>query len=87
MENYCIFASTGESFDANPFMLMVTRSAALLCFDHASTFTSEVERIWKRRHTGATIVYLFTRYLVLIERVFFVLQVLMWNASDLVGAQ
>ncbi|TFK90250.1 hypothetical protein K466DRAFT_597097 [Polyporus arcularius HHB13444] len=55
---------------------------ALLWFDFALTFTTEVRRIWRRRFTGATVVYLFTRYTALIERIFFVLEVFLWNSTD-----
>ncbi|RPD57834.1 hypothetical protein L226DRAFT_540198 [Lentinus tigrinus ALCF2SS1-7] len=60
----------------------IVASTALLWFDFALTFTTEVRRIWRRRFTGATVVYLFTRYAALIERVFFVLEVLLWNSTD-----
>ena len=38
-----------------------------------------------RKFTGATIVYLLMRYVALIERVFFTLEVLVWNSNDRVG--
>ena len=56
--------------------------AALLWFDFALTFTTEVQRIWRRKFSGATVVYLFMRYSALIERVLFVLEVLVWKSSD-----
>ncbi|KAI0687273.1 hypothetical protein C8Q76DRAFT_686341 [Earliella scabrosa] len=37
-------------------------SAALLSFDIALTFSMEVERIWKRNFTGATLIFLVLRY-------------------------
>ena len=58
---------------------------ALLWFDFALTFTTEVRRIWRRKITGATIVYLFTRYAAVVERVFFLLEILLWNSTDEVG--
>ena len=60
-------------------------STALLWFDFALTFTAEVEQIWMRKFTGATIVYLLMRYSALIHRVFFMLEVFVWNSSDRVG--
>ncbi|KAI0653342.1 hypothetical protein C8Q70DRAFT_927948 [Cubamyces menziesii] len=60
----------------------IIASSALLWFDFALTLPTEYRRIWKRRFTGATIVYLFTRYIAVIERIFFVLEVLVWNSSD-----
>ncbi|KAI0800162.1 hypothetical protein C8Q74DRAFT_395231 [Fomes fomentarius] len=42
-------------------------SAALLCYDCALTLPAEIERIWKRRVTGATLIYLFLRYATLFD--------------------
>ncbi|KAH9889273.1 hypothetical protein C8Q73DRAFT_654019 [Cubamyces lactineus] len=60
----------------------IIASSALLWFDFALTLPTEYRRIWKRRFTGATIVYLLTRYIAVIERIFFVLEVLVWNSTD-----
>lgn len=49
------------------------------------TFPEEYRRIWRRKFTGATFVYLFMRYSAVIERIFFVLEVLVWNSSDKVS--
>ncbi|OSC97583.1 hypothetical protein PYCCODRAFT_1471755 [Trametes coccinea BRFM310] len=54
----------------------IIASSALLWFDFALMFTTEYRRIWKRKWTGATLVYLLTRYVAVIERIFFVLEVL-----------
>ncbi|TCD61745.1 hypothetical protein EIP91_007994 [Steccherinum ochraceum] len=47
----------------------IVASSALLFFDCAITFTREVKRIWLRRTTGATIVFIFTRYAAVAERI------------------
>ncbi|RDX48635.1 hypothetical protein OH76DRAFT_1556930 [Lentinus brumalis] len=60
----------------------IVASTALLWFDFALTFTTEVRRIWRRRFTGATVVYLFTRYTALVQRIFFVLEVFLWNSTN-----
>ncbi|KAI0325846.1 hypothetical protein GY45DRAFT_1225507, partial [Cubamyces sp. BRFM 1775] len=60
----------------------IIASSALLWFDIALTVTTERERIWKRKITWANIVYLGMRYVGAIERIFFVLEVLVWNFSD-----
>ncbi|TBU23594.1 hypothetical protein BD311DRAFT_68396 [Dichomitus squalens] len=65
----------------------IVASSALLWFDFALTFTTEVQRIWRRRFTGATLVYLFTRYTALLDRLFFASEVLLWNSSNRVGIQ
>ena len=46
-----------------------------------------MRRIWRRKFSGATVVYLFTRYTALIDRVLFVTEVLLWDSSDRVGMQ
>lgn len=88
--NYCIFASTS---DLSLFQSLVSweltcyrpLTAALLWFDFALTFAREVKYVWKNRFTGATLVYLGIRYFALIDRVFFLLEVLDWNSSNEVG--
>ncbi|KAH9851145.1 hypothetical protein C2E23DRAFT_733545, partial [Lenzites betulinus] len=63
----------------------IVASSALLWFDCIMTFPEEYRRIWRRKFTGATFVYLFMRYSAVIERIFFVLEVLVWNSSDKVS--
>ena len=58
---------------------------ALLWFDFVLTFPKEVRCIWGRRFTGATLVYLCTRYFALFERIFFILTVLFWSSTDAVS--
>ncbi|EIW54159.1 uncharacterized protein TRAVEDRAFT_51880 [Trametes versicolor FP-101664 SS1] len=60
----------------------IVASSALLWFDHMLTFPSEYARIWRRKFTGATLVFLLMRYAAFIERIFFVLEVLVWGAND-----
>ncbi|KAH9935156.1 uncharacterized protein BXZ73DRAFT_100543 [Epithele typhae] len=54
----------------------------LLFYDVAITFQLEVQRIWRRRHSGATWIFLFMRYSAVIERVFFILEVMVWYSTD-----
>ncbi|KAI0710721.1 hypothetical protein C8Q76DRAFT_798256 [Earliella scabrosa] len=60
----------------------VIATTTLLWFDFGLTFTTEVRRIWRRKFSGATLVYLLMRYTAFIERVFYTLEVLIWNSSD-----
>ncbi|TBU23600.1 hypothetical protein BD311DRAFT_768143 [Dichomitus squalens] len=46
------------------------------------TFTAEVERIWRRKFTGATIVYLLLRYSIILDRILFSTEVLLWSSED-----
>ncbi|TBU37654.1 hypothetical protein BD309DRAFT_973604 [Dichomitus squalens] len=60
----------------------IMASTALLWLDWALMFTVEVPRIWRRKFTGATVVYLLNRYTALFERVIFILEALSWDMSD-----
>ncbi|EJF60683.1 hypothetical protein DICSQDRAFT_170833 [Dichomitus squalens LYAD-421 SS1] len=60
----------------------IMASTALLWLDWALMFTVEVPRIWRRKFTGATVVYLLNRYTALFERVMFILEALSWDMSD-----
>ena len=44
-------------------------------------FPLEVRRIWKRKFTGATMVYLLNRYTALFERFLLIAEVLSWGIS------
>ena len=54
----------------------------LLWYDCILTFREEVQCIWGRRFTGATAVYLATRYIAAIERVVLVLMGVLWTIND-----
>ncbi|KAH9935154.1 uncharacterized protein BXZ73DRAFT_28803, partial [Epithele typhae] len=54
----------------------------LLFYDVAITFQLEVQRIWRRKHSGATWIFLIMRYSAVIERVFFILEVMVWYSTD-----
>ncbi|KAF9445271.1 hypothetical protein P691DRAFT_675977, partial [Macrolepiota fuliginosa MF-IS2] len=40
---------------------------AMLIYDHCLTFSDEVERIWKRRFTFVTVLFLINRYATIVE--------------------
>ena len=64
---------------------LLTRAyAALLWFDWALTFPTEYQRIWRRRFSGATIIYILTRYTALIDTIFSILETLDWSLDDAV---
>ena len=54
----------------------------LLFADSFITFPEEVERIWKRRFTGATVVFLITRYVAVAERITLVVSVFLPTLQD-----
>ncbi|KAL6300952.1 hypothetical protein BKA93DRAFT_799786 [Sparassis latifolia] len=57
-------------------------STALLFVDFAITFPNEVQRIWRRKFSGATIVFLLNRYVALAERVTLVTSVFLVTNND-----
>ena len=57
-------------------------SIAMLWFDFLTTIDMEYHRIWERKFTGATLVYVGIRYAAVISRIFLVLELFLWNISD-----
>ncbi len=57
----------------------------MLWFDFTLTFPMEVRRIWGRKFSGVTLVYLVTRYTSLADSVLIVVGILLWNSSDQVS--
>lgn len=49
------------------------------------TFTAEVERIWMRRTTGATIVFVMTRWVAVAERIALVISAVLRTSDDIVS--
>ena len=45
-------------------------------------FATEVRQIWRRRLSGATIVYILARYGAIVNRIFYVLEVIVSSFSD-----
>ncbi|KAI0645033.1 hypothetical protein C8Q79DRAFT_1011145 [Trametes meyenii] len=63
----------------------IVATSALLWFDFALTFPTERRRIWGRKFSGATVIYLCTRYVALVQRILQAAVVLTWYSSDQVG--
>ncbi|KAJ8481200.1 hypothetical protein ONZ51_g6181 [Trametes cubensis] len=78
VENYCIIASSGKLLDT----MRLSSIIVLLFADSFITFPEEVERIWKRRFTGATVVFLITRYVAVAERITLVVSVFLPTLQD-----
>ncbi|KAH9939938.1 hypothetical protein B0H21DRAFT_755538 [Amylocystis lapponica] len=60
----------------------IIASTALLFFDWAITLTAEVPRIWCRKISGVTVIFLLNRYVALAERITFVTSVLIPTLSN-----
>ncbi|KAI0669471.1 hypothetical protein C8Q78DRAFT_977408 [Trametes maxima] len=63
----------------------IVATSAMLWFDFALTFPTECRRIWGRKFSGATVIYLFTRYGAMAQRILQVAVVLTWYSSDQVS--
>ena len=59
-----------------------TLTTVLLFADTLFTFTDEVQRIWRRRFTGATLIFLLTRWVAVAERIVLVISVVMPTIQD-----
>ncbi|KAL1948799.1 hypothetical protein VTO73DRAFT_10605 [Trametes versicolor] len=63
----------------------IIASSVLLFADAITTFTDEVQRIWHRKFTGATVVFLVTRYVAVAERLVLVVSVFLPTLLDKVS--
>lgn len=82
--NYAVAASTGEcaTWLVNSILIHRSCKTVLLWYDFALTFAAEVQRIWRRRFSGATIIYLIMRYSMLFQSALFVLSTVLWHSTD-----
>ncbi|KAI0827779.1 hypothetical protein BC628DRAFT_1418373 [Trametes gibbosa] len=60
----------------------IVASSVLLWYDFVLTLPDEYRHMWRRKFTGATAIYLVMRYSAIFDRVFFCLEVLVWNSTD-----
>ncbi|KAF8164784.1 hypothetical protein B0H34DRAFT_212451 [Crassisporium funariophilum] len=61
--------SSGFHLTAGKYVGMA--SLAMVIYDHVLTFPREVERIWKQRITGATVLFLLNRYITPLQYIIF----------------
>ena len=54
----------------------------LIILDHVMTFTDEVQRVWRRKFSGATLIYLITRYVATFERITLMTSLFLQTNSD-----
>ncbi len=62
-----------------------TNAVVLLFADTLFTFTDEVNRIWRRRFTGATLIFVITRWVAVAERIVLVISVILPTVQDKVS--
>ncbi|RDX51742.1 hypothetical protein OH76DRAFT_1346339 [Lentinus brumalis] len=60
----------------------IIASSVLLFADTLFTFTDEVNRIWRRRFTGATLIFVITRWVAVAERIVLVISVILPTVQD-----
>ena len=68
--NYCGYGTAGTSvhfFGHHRTSDPKSFSIALLAFEYLITFGQEVELLWKRKLTGASVLFFFNRYLILLS--------------------
>lgn len=58
-----------SGFNMEHLLNFTNKISALLFFDVAITLEQEIQRIWQKKFSGATFVYLLTRYVALAERI------------------
>ncbi|KAH9852393.1 hypothetical protein C2E23DRAFT_868846 [Lenzites betulinus] len=77
---------TQQIFDAYSRILVenycIIASSVLLFADTLMTLTREVQRIWQRRFTGATAVFLITRYVAVAERIVLLVSLFLPTVED-----
>lgn len=54
-------------------MLLLTPPLALALYEHLITIRLEAQQIWKRDPSGATMLFIMTRYFMLLSRIFVIL--------------
>ncbi|KAI0664438.1 hypothetical protein C8Q70DRAFT_930394 [Cubamyces menziesii] len=57
-------------------------ASVLLWYDVILTLPTEYSRIWKRRFSGATLIYLIMRYSMVIDGIFTILKYFLWKSSE-----
>lgn len=74
--------SLGSSQSCVAHLAHMASHAALLIADFLLTFTDEVQRIWRRRFTGAAVVFFVTRYAAVFERIILIISVVIPASQD-----
>ena len=64
-----------------PYGSLANWLVALMWYDYFLTFPSEVQSVWGRKFSGATLAYLGIRYSLCLERVVILLEVL-WSTTN-----
>ena len=86
--NYCNVAAASALscplFPGHPYCTEGTFTAILWC-DFALMFTTETERIWRRRFSGATVTYFLMRHAAVVGQSLLFVESFTWGLSDKVS--
>lgn len=64
-------------------MRSLNSSLVLLAYDHLLTISGEVEFVWRRKFSGATVVFLLNRYVTLFGKIMLPISTFWWpNQTD-----
>ena len=85
MDNYCEVAVLGECLPISSFVTIVMTCSrgllAMLAYDHLLTFAGEIHFVWRRKFSGATIIFSLNRYVNLFGKVLLVMSTMWWPAQ------
>lgn len=62
---------------------MKPRLAVLFCYEYAITFDEEVRCVWKRRISGASVLFILNRYIMLVASLASIVKVIPFPATRL----
>ena len=74
-----------ESVNPGPFPVMHTTDCcvALLAYDHLLTLSGEIQFVWGRKFSGATVVFVLNRYVTLFGKIVLPISTFWWpNQTD-----
>ena len=60
----------------------LTKLAGVFIYDYVLTFVQEVQLIWHRRITGATVLFVLNRYAILAASLASIVQLLPWDVTS-----
>lgn len=61
---------------------ILTLQSGLLIYDHAITLSDEIRYVWKRKASGATVIFVLNRYISLLYQLFMTIQLFTWASES-----
>ena len=82
MDNICEVAGVGQSVPMRR-CLSIDGFLALLAYDYLLTFSGEIQFVWSRKFSGATVVFVLNRYVTLFSKIVLPISTFWWpNQTD-----